>query len=723
MKKGILDIAIDEMSSVLKPSLSPVSQNTSVPLNKPMHPQQGPQTYGQPSNHLSGLNVPLNNPQIAHNHPAMAHQSNHYSLNVPNSSGHYMGNPQPIPASNHPVANTSHQSSPQQSYGTQKSLNFTGGFQANLGHTANQNQIPPVSQPLMATNTNSYTPTETQKVQPQSNGTFEEKSNVEEDHVQTPKETSAVPAPLPQTPEKKQPENNAAPSPEEKVNTSVVASSVEKSPVQDPKSSPAKQNATNDSSSIEATVTEVDSKSVADTQTTNEQNHKEDLDEVVDNETETDSDKTDSPKKTEITKSPETTKSTSLESSPSKKDKEKKETVDTHVEEELESSSSSVDKTPIKQSTTPRASRKTKTPKSEEDVVKTTKTEKVSPNQKTPTSSKSKRARMRTQYYQSPLPEIEIISKISASSTRNRNKNNDDKLIVFYKNEFLAVRNSEGSFYICQAVQNIYKSSGKIRIRWLSEDKNDKTSQIYTPDFYDHTDFDCILTNINLQRVEKGKFKLPAKEKERTYSILKRSLAAEKGEDIANPDLSEEHPDGLDLSLYKDEGQIQKKSRKRKAKSPLKSPTLEVKSNGKKSPEKPKVAKVTPKSAKKVAQKKIEKVDKVAAKKTAPVVESAKKVSNTASRTERAKRRNDDVVSKVSPKVDHKKAKVLAKMARKSGPSPVSQSTSSKIAPRKNTVARNQKATTSKAPTQKLKVNSTSPASKVSARKSKRSKK
>lgn len=51
------------------------------------------------------------------------------------------------------------------------------------------------------------------------------------------------------------------------------------------------------------------------------------------------------------------------------------------------------------------------------------------------------------------------------------------------RNEFLAVRNAEGSFYVCQAMQNIYKSSRRIRIRWLSQDKTN--GEYYSPDFYD----------------------------------------------------------------------------------------------------------------------------------------------------------------------------------------------------------------------------------------------
>lgn len=56
------------------------------------------------------------------------------------------------------------------------------------------------------------------------------------------------------------------------------------------------------------------------------------------------------------------------------------------------------------------------------------------------------------------------------------------------------------------------------------------------------SDFDCILTNINMERIEKGKYNLPKEELERTENILKRALAVENGD--AAPSLTEEHPDG-----------------------------------------------------------------------------------------------------------------------------------------------------------------------------------
>jgi hypothetical protein len=76
-------------------------------------------------------------------------------------------------------------------------------------------------------------------------------------------------------------------------------------------------------------------------------------------------------------------------------------------------------------------------------------------------------------------------------------------MYLFCRNEFLAVRNSDGGFYVCQSMQNIYRKSPKIKIRWLSQEKasatptpaaegdkaDDKQEEgdVYSPDFYDFT--------------------------------------------------------------------------------------------------------------------------------------------------------------------------------------------------------------------------------------------
>ncbi|KAI5639505.1 muscle M-line assembly protein unc-89 isoform X2 [Phthorimaea operculella] len=182
--------------------------------------------------------------------------------------------------------------------------------------------------------------------------------------------------------------------------------------------------------------------------------------------------------------------------------------------------------------------------------------------------SRKKRQRTQVQLYQSPTPELTMATKLSASAGRQTpTKPGDDKLIVFYKNEYLAVRNAEGGFYVCQTMQNVYRTSRKIKIRWLSQDKSDPSGETYKPDFYDVTDMECVLTTLSLSRAPAGggaQLLKPAEEA-RAKSILERALKAEQS-GAKNIEVSEEHPDGLDLSLYTDESQLEKKGgRKRGA--------------------------------------------------------------------------------------------------------------------------------------------------------------
>ena len=119
-------------------------------------------------------------------------------------------------------------------------------------------------------------------------------------------------------------------------------------------------------------------------------------------------------------------------------------------------------------------------------------------------------------------------------------------IIAFYRNEFLAVRNPDGGFYLCQAMHNVYKSSPKIRIHWLN-DKNEKVSetggQIYVLDYYDVTDFECVLTTVDLTKVESKSYELSKEEQARIESILKKAIDVEKGI-LPRPTVTEENPDG-----------------------------------------------------------------------------------------------------------------------------------------------------------------------------------
>ena len=65
------------------------------------------------------------------------------------------------------------------------------------------------------------------------------------------------------------------------------------------------------------------------------------------------------------------------------------------------------------------------------------------------------------------------------------------KLYIFsQRGEYLAVRNDEQGFFLCQAHQNIYRASKKIKIQWLSqsndESKQVKQGDVYVKEFYDN---------------------------------------------------------------------------------------------------------------------------------------------------------------------------------------------------------------------------------------------
>nr|XP_042896391.1 poly [ADP-ribose] polymerase tankyrase isoform X4 [Parasteatoda tepidariorum] len=153
-------------------------------------------------------------------------------------------------------------------------------------------------------------------------------------------------------------------------------------------------------------------------------------------------------------------------------------------------------------------------------------------------SSRSKRVRLQHQPFQSPPPPT-IIPAILRQPII---KTPEDKIVVFQKGEFLAVRNENGSFFVCRTAQNVYKSSKRFKIQWMS----DKEPDVYIPDFYDQTDFECVLTNLRMKRVDKNKFMLPADERQRTLNILQRALNVENGMTISPVQVT---VDGVDVSI------------------------------------------------------------------------------------------------------------------------------------------------------------------------------
>lgn len=89
--------------------------------------------------------------------------------------------------------------------------------------------------------------------------------------------------------------------------------------------------------------------------------------------------------------------------------------------------------TPAKASTSPPKPATPATPKPEKKTSVALAASTPKPVTPSNVDQKIKRNRLRTIPYQSPIPEIELISKLTASEANNSSKNTEDKLIIFYK--------------------------------------------------------------------------------------------------------------------------------------------------------------------------------------------------------------------------------------------------------------------------------------------------
>lgn len=155
----------------------------------------------------------------------------------------------------------------------------------------------------------------------------------------------------------------------------------------------------------------------------------------------------------------------------------------------------------------------------------------------------SKRVRLQHQPFQSPSLKPSFFKAPFYTQAKSSSGSDENKIVVFNKGDFLAVRNDTGSFYVCRTAQNVYKSSRRFKIQWLNDDKD-----VYTPDFFDQTDFECVLTNLRMTRISKGRFRLSGDEKKRAQNILQRALNVERGVDQV-PDPLMVAADGIDVSV------------------------------------------------------------------------------------------------------------------------------------------------------------------------------
>lgn len=68
------------------------------------------------------------------------------------------------------------------------------------------------------------------------------------------------------------------------------------------------------------------------------------------------------------------------------------------------------------------------------------------------------------------------------------------------------------------------------------------------------------MTNLELEKFGRDRYGLPLEERQRTENILRRALEVEQGV-VDKLEVTEEHPDGLDVSLFHDESQLKRKRR------------------------------------------------------------------------------------------------------------------------------------------------------------------
>ena len=117
------------------------------------------------------------------------------------------------------------------------------------------------------------------------------------------------------------------------------------------------------------------------------------------------------------------------------------------------------------------------------------------------------------------------VTKLDIDQQICETRDTDKPELVYRKREFLAVRNVDNGFWLCQAVRDIYKGKSRNRIQWLT--CFSKNANVYQFEYHGEIEFGCILTNVNLEKLKTNRFLLADSEKVRIEDILRESLAAE----------------------------------------------------------------------------------------------------------------------------------------------------------------------------------------------------
>ena len=103
-----------------------------------------------------------------------------------------------------------------------------------------------------------------------------------------------------------------------------------------------------------------------------------------------------------------------------------------------------------------------------------------------------------------------LTNELGEPNAQQRTVNNDQAIsvpesaekvklnVIYDKDEFLAIRNTDDGFFICKAMRKICCSESLIRIHWLSQSETNE--QVYKLSYHVQVDFRCILTNVRLTK-------------------------------------------------------------------------------------------------------------------------------------------------------------------------------------------------------------------------------
>lgn len=144
-------------------------------------------------------------------------------------------------------------------------------------------------------------------------------------------------------------------------------------------------------------------------------------------------------------------------------------------------------------------------------------------------SRPARRDRKRSTGSSSTHSEVSKVQEPTAPIVNNANTEIPPDVIFYEKNDYLAIRNEENSFYLCQLAENVRFQRPMVKVKWL-DTKDDGKTYFLTAHF-DQVPQKSIIMPVTLERSrndKKGKlaFTLLDEVREGIMDRLKRSLSA-----------------------------------------------------------------------------------------------------------------------------------------------------------------------------------------------------